>query len=525
MINAWLRAALLSLSFVLLIGGLMYFSWKSLDEQIELRTAVTAGEIGENLRLLVEGHVKALQTISSIEEARSAADFRRLAAAVTSNYPGFYAVNWVDRQGVIRRVHPDIRGPDILGASVYDHPRVREQVRFSDEYKVPVISPKAQVLPGVEAASVYLPVLEGEQFYGWMNGVIDLQGWFADYLKRRADHRLSVRIRWLSEEDSIYEFGPAPPAGWSREVHSQILNQPLSIQVAMDQTADMYRRWAFGAGAFAAGVLLAVLLSGLVLSLQYSVQQLMRSNRSLAIKNALISSLTHDMGTPLTVMGICLDQMEKNGEAREKNLSRMKKTTQTLKRMMESVRRMHAAALGRAVLEIRPVNLCQSVSEAIDQVKELADRKDIVIPPLMPMDCWVMGEQTTLAYNVLPNVLTNAVKFSRPGGRILIQAEKQGDELALIISDFGVGMPAEQVRMLREEGSTSMPGVAPDGEVGTGLGMMQVKTFMEMYGGRFEVFSRQAVAGETEEMYGTTVSLYFRFAPADASRGELEPRS
>ncbi|MBX3033238.1 MAG: hypothetical protein KF865_04875 [Bdellovibrionaceae bacterium] len=519
-----MRAIFLSLSFVFLIGGLMYFSWKTLDEQIEIRTAATAGEIGENLRLLVEGHVKALQTMSSIEEARRAADFRRLASAVTDNYPGFYAVNWVDRHGVIRRVHPDAHGAEIIGVSVYEQPRVRDQVRFSDEYKVPVLSPKARVLPGVEAASVYLPVLDGEHFHGWMNGVIDLQGWFTDYLRRRADQSLSVRIRWLSEEDSIYEFGPPPPAGWSREVRSQILNQPLSIQVAMDQTADKYRRWVYGAGAFIAGGLLALFLSGLVLSLQYSVQQLIRSNRSLALKNALISSLTHDMGTPLTVMGICLEQMEKGAETKDRNWSRMKKTTQTLKQMMESVRRMHAAVMGRVVLEIRAVNLILAVQEAIDQVKELADRKDIVIPPVMQSDCWVMAEETTLTYNVLPNVLTNAVKFSRPGGRILIQAEKQGDEVALIISDFGVGMPAEQVRLLRAEGYTATPGIGSEGETGSGLGMMQVKTFMEMYGGRFEVFSRQAVAGETEEMYGTTVSLYFRFAPA-ASRGELESRS
>jgi len=90
---------------------------------------------------------------------------------------------------------------------------------------------------------------------------------------------------------------------------------------------------------------------------------------------------------------------------------------------------------------------------------------------------------------VLANLLSNAVKFSRPGSTITLAAREEESEVVVLVRDAGVGMNAELQATVFDAGeNVSRQGTA--GERGSGLGLMQVKTYVELFGGKVAVESR-----------------------------------
>ena len=98
------------------------------------------------------------------------------------------------------------------------------------------------------------------------------------------------------------------------------------------------------------------------------------------------------------------------------------------------------------------------------------------------------------------NILTNALKFSHPQSKILIRADRKEDGLRLSVRDFGIGIPPDLLQDLFDiTKATSRAGTG--GESGTGFGMPLMKRFINSYGGRIEIHSR-----EKTEDHGTEVS-------------------
>jgi signal transduction histidine kinase len=91
--------------------------------------------------------------------------------------------------------------------------------------------------------------------------------------------------------------------------------------------------------------------------------------------------------------------------------------------------------------------------------------------------------------SVLQNLITNAIKFSHPGGRVDVIARKKGDYVEFEIADQGVGMDDKQIEMLfRHKSHISTKGTS--GEKGSGLGLILCKEFIERHNGEIRVESR-----------------------------------
>jgi signal transduction histidine kinase len=89
---------------------------------------------------------------------------------------------------------------------------------------------------------------------------------------------------------------------------------------------------------------------------------------------------------------------------------------------------------------------------------------------------------------ILRNLISNAIKFTYPGGQIIISAEKMPDELKISISDNGIGIKKEAIgKLLRiDENNTR---IGTQNERGTGLGLILCKEFIEKHQGKIWVES------------------------------------
>src|SRR3546814_364206 len=128
------------------------------------------------------------------------------------------------------------------------------------------------------------------------------------------------------------------------------------------------------------------------------------------------------------------------------------------------------------------VDLAIVVEEVVVDLRIAAANKGVTISVDLPARApFVLADKTQLLRALL-NIVTNAVKFSRPEGRVDIRLRKEGDEAVLTVRDSGIGIPASELanlgsRFFRASNAVQM-------EIsGTGLGVRMVQTIIEKHGG------------------------------------------
>jgi len=95
-------------------------------------------------------------------------------------------------------------------------------------------------------------------------------------------------------------------------------------------------------------------------------------------------------------------------------------------------------------------------------------------------------------YQIISNLLGNAIKFTPVRGSVAVKVEKQGDKVALRVRDSGVGIPASKLpELFASFKNASTPGT--NGERGSGLGLAIVRRLVELHGGELKVESEQGL--------------------------------
>jgi signal transduction histidine kinase/CHASE3 domain sensor protein len=235
------------------------------------------------------------------------------------------------------------------------------------------------------------------------------------------------------------------------------------------------------------------------------------------VKSDFVSSVSHELRTPLTsVMGYL--EMLRDREAgpltpeQDRMLDIVERNTERLLALIEDLLALARIESGRFRVVPVPLELPPLVDEAIDAIRpELAKRELrllIDVPPGLPL---VLGDGRQLE-RVLLNLLSNAAKFTPPGGQIRVTLAPRVRSVVLEVADTGLGIPVEEqdklfTRFFRS--STSQLHSVP----GTGLGLMIVKAVVDSHGGSIDV---RSAAGT-----GTAVTVTLPAVPASARLEEV----
>ena len=129
------------------------------------------------------------------------------------------------------------------------------------------------------------------------------------------------------------------------------------------------------------------------------------------------------------------------------------------------------------------------VYEVCDVVRALADKKDIRLDTDVPQDVVVVLDSSRFK-QVLYNYLSNAVKFTGPGGKVLARVALEGnDRFCLEVADTGIGIEPAELPLLFQE-FQQLPN-SRGAEQGTGLGLALTRNIVEAQGGKVAVRSRK----------------------------------
>jgi signal transduction histidine kinase len=248
--------------------------------------------------------------------------------------------------------------------------------------------------------------------------------------------------------------------------------------------------------------------------------ELTRLNAELAdanrAKDVFLATLSHELRTPLTpVVGWI--KLLRSGTLDEKSVAQaldaIERNAWLQSRLIDDLLDTSRIATGKLHFEPKPTDLNATVRAAVDTVRATAASRNIELSmTLWPSSLIVLGEPVRLQ-QIAWNLVSNAIKFTDPGGKVNITTHLAGKQAQLTVVDTGVGIEPEFLphvfdRFRQADGSTSRR------HGGLGLGLAIADALAKMHGGFLEAKS-DGVGN------GATFSLRMELAPTDKVAAEI----
>lgn len=230
------------------------------------------------------------------------------------------------------------------------------------------------------------------------------------------------------------------------------------------------------------------------------------SQAAIAIENTrlfqqsdFMSEMVHELRTPLAALKTSTALLLRPGMSEERRvdlIETMQSETERLMQMTNDFLDLARWESGRARLEPAPFDLRKLLIECADVVRSQADDRGILMR--IDGDLFTVNGDRGKIKQVILNLLTNAIKYNRPHGEVLLrtqQTEKDGDPYAeLIVADTGYGISAEAQRHLFQKFYRAAETASQT--AGTGLGLAITKHIVEAHNGEIWLVSEPGQGAE-----------------------------
>jgi PAS domain S-box-containing protein len=212
-----------------------------------------------------------------------------------------------------------------------------------------------------------------------------------------------------------------------------------------------------------------------------------------AEKDKFFSIIAHDLRGPLSAFvaatQIITDEIRTMSFEEIKDITdSMKSSATNIYNLLENL--LEWSRLRRGGMDFIPqkINLRKKIELSVNVLRETARKKGIGIELSIPDELEVIADNHMFE-TIVRNLVSNAIKFSFPGGKVNVEAINKNDHSTEIkVSDSGIGMAPELIgRLFQINEKTSRPGT--EGESSTGLGLLLSKEFIEKHGGKIWVES------------------------------------
>jgi signal transduction histidine kinase len=235
-----------------------------------------------------------------------------------------------------------------------------------------------------------------------------------------------------------------------------------------------------------------------------------RLDESFQHVNRFSADASHELRTPLTILRGELEAAAQQGqitpELRE-TLGSALEETERLSRIVESLMAISRLDAGEARVELAHFDLAELTSSTTEQMRLLAEDKDIALRCESEQQVRVEGDRARLK-QVIVNLVDNAIKYTPAGGLVGVKVSASNGRAVIEVNDNGVGIPSEALphifeRFYRVDKARSRQ------MGGAGLGLSIIKAIVTAHGGQVKVESVEGkgsqflvelpIAGKTSE--------------------------
>src|SRR6185369_2730579 len=231
------------------------------------------------------------------------------------------------------------------------------------------------------------------------------------------------------------------------------------------------------------------------------VQDLTHLRRLETVRRDFVSNLSHELRTPLASLRALAETLQDGAlddpPAARRFVDQIQIEVDALTQMVNELLELSKIESGRFSLDRSPVSANDLLTSASQRMQLQAERADLNLRVECANDLPNVQIDSQRLEQVLVNLIHNAVKFTHPGGEIVLFADAGIGEVRFAVRDTGVGIPVDEVprifeRFYRVDKSRTGNG--------TGLGLSIAKHIVEAHGGKIWVESRE---GEGSTFYFT----------------------
>jgi two-component system sensor histidine kinase KdpD len=207
------------------------------------------------------------------------------------------------------------------------------------------------------------------------------------------------------------------------------------------------------------------------------------------LRNSLLAALSHDLRTPLTVLGGLAESLAltapKLSSQQLETAQAIQDEARRMSTMVSNLLDMARIESGEVKLNLQWQPLEEVVGAALDAARAMLQKHTVVVQ--LPRDLPLVKFDAVAIERVLVNLLENVSKYTPPGSTVTLSAQVSGEELSVSVADNGPGLPAgreEAVfqKFTRGERESATPGV--------GLGLAICRAIIESHQGRISAAQR-----------------------------------
>jgi signal transduction histidine kinase len=224
------------------------------------------------------------------------------------------------------------------------------------------------------------------------------------------------------------------------------------------------------------------------------------------MRRRFISDASHEIRTPLTAIGgfaaAIADGTAETEEERTRSAARIVREVGRLSRLVDDLLDLSRIESGAVKLDLESVDLPELIRGAVEGLEGETRERGISVELELPDRLPKVRVDPDRIYQVLVNLVSNALRFNREGGRIEISAYPIDGFVRVDVQDTGTGIAADQIPHIWERFHRADQ--SRDRQAGgTGLGLAIVRSIVEAHGGRV---SAQSVLGRGS-IFSFTVPL------------------
>jgi PAS domain S-box-containing protein len=250
-------------------------------------------------------------------------------------------------------------------------------------------------------------------------------------------------------------------------------------------------------------------------------QQMADANRRLeeldSLRQQYLRNVSHEFRTPLTVIRGYAEYLMDAAipdEASLRDLMRIiVESSDRVIDMVDTLIEVSRVEQGaRQVLQVRELDLREVVTSSLGPLKAGVEKKGVSLVCELPGESLCVQADSGLLHHVVRKLVDNAVKYSPPGGRVVVRGRPERDGLCLEVEDQGIGIPAEHLPRIFEKfymvdgGMTRRLG-------GAGVGLYLVREIVRLHSGTIDV---RSLPGEGS-LFSVWLPKVFREAPSQTA--------